>query len=82
MTRFHSRILKGPYLFVELQIFHHSLLAFLCNLPQHVVNEPLFFIAVALAAGGALETLEGRLQHGVLPFLHLNITQKVASWVT
>lgn len=63
---------KSSYLFVKLQIFHWGLLTFLCYLSKHVVNKPLFFIAVPLTTGSTLETLECSLQHGVSPFLHLH----------
>lgn len=53
------------------QVNSRRLLLLLGDLAQHVVDEPLLLITVALAAGRRRETVPGCLQHAVAPALHL-----------
>lgn len=57
------------HLFVQLQIVFGRQLALLCNLSQHVVNEPLLLIAVT--ARSSTKALRWRLQHWVSALFHL-----------
>lgn len=60
-----------PCLFVVQQVHHWRLLLFLGDLAQHVVDQPLLLVAVALAARRRREAQLGRLQHAVPALLHL-----------
>lgn len=58
-------------LLVVKEVESWGLLLLLCNLPQHVVDQPFFFVSVTLAVGRRREAVLGRFQHAVAPLFHL-----------
>lgn len=58
-------------LLVVKEVDPRGLLLLLRNLPQHVVDQPLLFVSVTLAAGSRREAVLGCFQHAIAPLFHL-----------